>query len=85
MQSSDSGQSAGTGQSFEIRFVEALPLDGREEVVLRLHHQRGVHSAWFDPEDPKRLLVRADPAHFSALTLQDFVRRLWVGAKLTGT
>lgn len=69
-------------QIFEIRFAEALPLDGREEVVLRLKHQRGVSSAVFDAADPTLLRVRADPARFSAATLRDFVARLWVGARL---
>ena len=69
-------------QTFEIRFAEPLPLDGREEVALRLHHQRGVFGAVFDPADPTRLTVRADPASFSAMTLRDFIRGLWVSAQV---
>ena len=72
----------GTEQAFAIRFAQPLPLDGREEVVLRLHHQRGVTGAAFDPVDPTRLTVRADPATFSAVTLRDFIRGLWVGAQV---
>lgn len=73
-----------TGQTFEVRFARALGLDAREEVVLRLHHQRGIFNAWFDPTDPTLLLVRGDPAHFSSVTLRDFIRRLWVHAELSG-
>lgn len=67
---------------FELRLAEALDLDRREEIVLRLCHQRGVQDVWFDAEDTTRLLVRADPASFSALTLRDFVHRLGVGARV---
>lgn len=76
------GHPKGAERIFELHFAQALSLDGREEVVLRLQHQRGVAGAWFDPDVPTRLLVRADPAYFSPLTLKDFVRRLWVGAKV---
>ena len=69
-------------QTFEIRFAQALSLDAREEVVLRLQHQRGISGAVFDPDDPTRLSVHADPACFSAATLRDFIRGLWVGAEL---
>lgn len=69
-------------RALEVHFAEALNLDRREEIVLRLQHQRGIAGAWFDPRDPTRLLVQADPAHFSALTLRDFIRRLWVGARV---
>lgn len=69
-------------QEFEIRFAEVLPLDGREEVILRLQHQTGVHGAVFDPGDLSRLRVRADRTHFSSATLKDFISGLWVGARL---
>lgn len=72
----------GNEQAFEIRFAQSLPLDGREEVALRLHHQRGVTGAVFDPEDHTRLTVHADPTSFSAVTLRDFIRGLWVGAQV---
>ncbi len=65
-------------QKFEIHFARALPLDAREDVIVRLQHQRGIASAWFDPTDPARLTVQADPAHFSSATLRDFIRGLWV-------
>ena len=76
------GPLRGNEQAFEIRFAQPLPLDEREEVALRLHHQRGVAGAVFDPSDPTRLTVRADPASFSAVTLRDFIRGLWVGAQV---
>ncbi len=69
-------------QTFEIHFARALPLDAREEVIMRLQHQRGIGSAWFDPADPSQLTVQADPAHFSSATLRDFIRGLWVHARL---
>lgn len=71
-------------QTFEVRFAEALDLDRREEVVLRLCHQRGVRDAWFDAADATRLLVHADPGRFSAVTLRDFVLGLRLGARIAG-
>lgn len=68
--------------TFEIRFAQVLPLDAREEVVLRLLHQRGISGAVFVSDDPTRLSVHADPTCFSAVTLRDFIRGLWVGAEL---
>ncbi len=82
MSASPTGDPPGAAHLFEMHFEQALTLDRREEVVLRLQHQRGVVRAWFDPLNPTRLLVQADPVYFSALTLRDFVRRLWVGTRV---
>lgn len=71
-----------TPQWTEIRFAEALSLDAREEVVIRLQHQTGVHSAVFDPNDPTRLRVQFDPGRFSTATLRDFIEGLWLEVRL---
>jgi len=58
--------------------------DERQTLVMKLEWERGLHHAVFEPNDPHRLRIDYDPAHFSELTLLDTVRGHGWRAELTG-
>jgi hypothetical protein len=69
-------------QRMQLHIDEDIGLERRQEIVALLEWEPGVSQAWFEHEDPHRLIVLCDPESFSAATLVDFVDRHGVHARV---
>ena len=57
----------------EIHLREALDADQRSWLVTRLGKETGIIEAQFPWDDPHRLRIRYEQAHFSHVTLLDTI------------
>lgn len=71
-------------QTTYLRLLDDADQNQRQTLVMKLEWERGIHQAVFDADEPHRLRVDYDPAHFSELTLLDTVRGHGWQAELPG-
>lgn len=65
-----------------LTIEEDTGLERRQEIVALLEWEPGIQRAWFEHDDPHRLYIECDPAHFSETTLVDFVDHHGVHARV---
>ncbi|KAA3622257.1 MAG: hypothetical protein DWQ08_13055 [Proteobacteria bacterium] len=66
----------------DFHFAETMNVRRRPHLVFKLEREKGVSSAWFDSDDPARLVVFYDPEWFSHVTLLDAMQEFGYQAEL---
>jgi hypothetical protein len=73
-----------TESQVEIHIREALDADQRSWLVTKLEKDAGIIGAWFSGDDPHRLRIRYEHAHFSHTTLLDSIAEHGFHGRIVG-
>lgn len=66
----------------KLRITEDLDESQRQELVLKLEHERGIVCAYYPSVTPHVMVLEYDPERFSAATLLDLIREHGVHARM---
>jgi len=66
----------------KVRITEDLDTSQRQELVLKLEHERGIGCVYYPSTTPHVLVLEYDPERFSAATLLDLLHEHGVHARL---
>lgn len=66
----------------KVRIADELDESQRQELVLKLEHERGIRCVYYPSDTPHVLVLEYDPAQFSSATLLDLLQMHGVHARL---
>lgn len=58
-----------------VHIQDEMDVSQRSWLEAKLDHENGINAAWFDTDDPHRLVVQYEPDHFSHVTMLDTVKQ----------